>query len=329
MKLREIKNQFDGAFLEISVDTEKRIIKNAALVGQISRNGRRYTGEALKGGVDKYEGAKVYIDHPNESDEKRGWRSTRDLAGKIENARFDGGKIRGDIRLLNTEGGKLAYEIASNVPDIAGMSHNAFGKFHRENGVEVVESIEKVVSVDVVTEPATNNGFYENKLNDSKGKGVPEMDYSEVTMVGLKEARKDLVNTLMEDGKESRNAEVEKIIKENEGLKKEKDELQKKLDEMEVKETLVAKEAAIGKMLEESELPQEAKTEVFKKTLMAISVKEGEKLEDKIAEQIDDRFYAITGKPGVKDNGERQHKESANEKSAEEIAADLKDGSLE
>jgi len=327
MNLKEIKNQFDGAFSEITIDSEKMIIRNAALVGQVSRNGRRYTVEALKGGVSKYEGSKVYIDHPDDRDEKRGWRSTRDIAGKIENVRFDGQKIRGDLNLLSTDGGKLTYEIATKMPEIAGMSHNAFGRFHKENNEEVVESIDKVVSVDVVTEPATNNGFYENELEDDKGDN--QMNYQEVTMVGLKEARKDLIDTLINEGKESRDDEFQKVIDENEKLKKENDELQKKVDEAEVKEKLQKKETTIDKMLDESELPDEAKTEVFKKSLMSITVKEGEKVEDKIKEQIDDRLNAVTGKAGVKDNTERQHKEAAGDTTAESIAADLKDNSLE
>ncbi len=328
MKLQEIKSQFDGAFSEISIDTEKMIIKNVALVGQVSRNGRRYTVEALKGGIGKYEGSKVYIDHPDDKDEKRGWRSTKDIAGRIENARFDGQKIRGDLNLLNTYGGKLAYEIATKMPDIAGMSHNAFGKYHKEDGVEVVESIDKVVSVDVVTEPATNNGMFESEINDHE-KGDNQMDYKDVTMVGLKEARKDLVETLHNEGKESRDNEFQEVIKENETLKKEKKDLQKKVDEMEVKETLAQKEATIGKMLDDSELPDEAKTEVFKNTLMGISVKEGEKLEDKIQEQIDDRLNAVTGKAGVKDNTERKRAESTGHATPESIASSLKSNSLE
>jgi hypothetical protein len=324
MKPQKIYEQFDGAFAEISINSEKMIISNVALVGQISRNGRRYTIEALKGGVSKYEGVKVYIDHPSSEDEKRGWRSTRDLAGKVENARFDGHKIRGDVHLLSTDGGKLAYEIATSVPDIAGMSHNAFGNYHKEDGVEVVESIEKVVSVDVVTEPATNNGFFEAENN----KGVTKMDYKEVTMVGLKEARKDLVDTLMNEGKESRDGEFQKVIKENEDLKTEKADLQKKVDEMKVKETLAKKEILIDKMLKESELPEEAKTEIFKKSLMGINAKEGEKLEEKIKEQIDDRLDAISGKTGVKDNTERKGK-TETKATPESIAAELKGPGLE
>lgn len=190
----QISSTIEGCFSEISIDLAGKRIKNVALVGTISKNNRRYLPGALMAGVSKYEGAKVFIDHPSPADERRGFRSARDLAGKIENARFDGGKIRGDIKLLNNEGGRLAFEIAANMPGIAGMSHNAYGKFRRENGMEIVESIERVVSVDVVTEPATNDGFFEagaeqpqhaaifKLLSES---GLPEVAITEAFRNGL------------------------------------------------------------------------------------------------------------------------------------------------
>ncbi|MHC4122448.1 MAG: hypothetical protein ACYSSI_02655 [Planctomycetota bacterium] len=174
--LEQIKTQFDGVFSEITIDSESRVLHNVALVGMVSRNNRRYTREALQTGATKYEGVRVYIDHPHKEDERRGWRSVRDLAGKIENVRFDGQKLRGDISLLNNDGGKLTFEIANGMPEIAGMSHNAFGKFHRENGQEVIETIDRVVSVDVVTEPATNNGFFESILK----KGSDNMEAEKI-----------------------------------------------------------------------------------------------------------------------------------------------------
>jgi len=174
--LEQIKSEFTGCFREISIDSAANVIRNVALVGQISKNGRRYTKAALQGGAELYNNVRVYLDHPHREDERRGWRSVRDLAGKIENARFDGQKIRGNIQLLNNEGGKLTFELANRMPEIAGMSHNAFGKYHRENGQEVVESIERVVSVDVVTEPATNDGFFENVLN----RGDSNMDAEQI-----------------------------------------------------------------------------------------------------------------------------------------------------
>lgn len=323
MSLKRLKNLFEGAFNEISIDAEKRLVKNVALVGQTSKNGRRYTVEALKGGTTHYEGAKVFVDHPSKADEERGYRSTRDLAGKVENARFDGQKIRGDIRAINTDGGLLLFEIATNMPEVAGMSHNASGKFHKESGgVEVVDSIEKVFSVDLVSNPATNDGMFESELNDDTGE-IEMLEYKEVTMVGLKEARNDLVSTLVQEGKESRDEEFQKVIVENAKLVKENEELQKKVDEMEVKEALAGKKAIIDKLLEESELPKEAITDVFRKSLETIEVKEGEKLEEKIGEMIDDRITAVTGKAGVKNNTERG-KVKEGDVSPEQVAANLK-----
>jgi len=163
--MEQIRTEFNGCFKEITVDNATKTIRNVALVGQVSRNHRRYSRECLQTGASKYEDVRVYLDHPTKEAERQGWRSVRDLAGKIENARFDGQKIRGDIVLLDNEGGKLTYQLANRMPDIAGMSHNAFGEYHKENGEEIVESIERVVSVDVVTEPATNDGFFESVLN--------------------------------------------------------------------------------------------------------------------------------------------------------------------
>jgi len=207
--LENIKTEFDGCFREITVDDTGKIIRNAALAGLVSRNHRRYTKEALSGGASRYNGVRVYIDHPSKEDERQGWRSVRDLAGQIENARFDGSKVRGDIKLLNNDGGKLTYEIATNMPNIAGMSHNAFGKYHRENGEEVIESIERVVSVDVVIEPATNDGFFEayQKQTDMNPKQIAEaLKWPALSNEGVI-IENECINTEAEDIIENKDAE--------------------------------------------------------------------------------------------------------------------------
>ncbi len=219
----KFETQFNGVFSEITVDQVGKRIKNVALVGMISRNKRRYLPEALKAGVSKYEGAKVYIDHPGAKDTQNGFRSMRDLAGRVENARFDGNKIRGDIKLLDNEGGRLAHQIATEMPDIAGMSHNAYGKYKRENGTEVVESIEKVVSVDVVTEPATNNGFYEGAGNPSYDELFIEKKIAEsgLPYEAKTEVFKRTLITAYESGGESAvNAEIAKRFELVEGVSK-------------------------------------------------------------------------------------------------------------
>lgn len=318
---KKLNNIFEGVFTEISVDSESRTIRNAALVGQVSRNGRRYLPEALKAGAAKYEGTKVYVDHPDKNDENRGWRSVKDLAGKIENVRFDGQKIRGDIKLLSNAGGTLAFDIATSMPDVAGMSHNAFGKTRTENGVEIIESIERVISVDLVTEPATNNGFFEANLNDKTGD--KKMDYSQVTMVGIKEARTDIVESLRKEGAASRDEEVKNLKAELEQVKADSQKKDAVIDGYKVKEAIAAKESTVERMLDESKLPAEAKTETFKNLLLSLTVKEGEEYEAKVKEYIDDRMTAVTGK-GVKDNTERNTADGDAIPTPESVARGLK-----
>ncbi len=160
--LKEFTENFEGVFSEITVDFESRIIKGAALCGLVSKNRRRYTPECLASAVSLYENSKIFIDHPNETDTRRGWRSTRDLGGAVENVRFNHGKLRGDVRCLNTEGGRMIFEIAQNAPNAAGFSHNVQAEYHREGSEEIITRIESVASVDLVTQPATVSGIYES-----------------------------------------------------------------------------------------------------------------------------------------------------------------------
>jgi len=165
----KLKTIHANCFSEITVDSGSRTLRNVALVGQVSRNGRRYLADALQGAVDKYEGVKVFLDHPSKADQATGWRSVRDLAGVIEHVRFDGHKLRGDLRLLDNDGGRLTLQLAREMPSIAGMSHNAFGESRREGGTEIITRIDRVVSVDVVADPATNEGFFESLQDRIEG----------------------------------------------------------------------------------------------------------------------------------------------------------------
>src|SRR5437870_725900 len=89
---------------EVLCDAAGRVVRNVALTGTQSRNGYRYTEEALRNAVPLYENKPVFLDHaanlarPYE-------RSTRDLVGTIVQPRFEAGRIRGDIQVLPTEAG--------------------------------------------------------------------------------------------------------------------------------------------------------------------------------------------------------------------------------
>lgn len=150
-------------FTEGVFDRARNVIRNVVLLGPRSRNNRRYTESAMRNAVRLFSGVKAYLDHPSKEDDRNGRRSIRDLAGRFVNPRFEGGKVRADFEGLPNENGKLYMDIAERMPEIAGNSHNAFGKWRREGGTVVVEELTKVVSVDLVTEPATTNGLFESK----------------------------------------------------------------------------------------------------------------------------------------------------------------------
>lgn len=146
------------------VDPEAGVIRGVKLLGENSRNGRRYTPDAMRNATALYEGRKLYINHPkrNEVHEDRGFES---WAGVYKNVHYrEGQGLFGDAHLRQ----KCEYfegiiEAAQKFPTDVGLSHVANGDSRTERGVEIVESITEVFSVDLVTDPATTNGFFESR----------------------------------------------------------------------------------------------------------------------------------------------------------------------
>lgn len=296
------------------------IIRNVVLLGAESKNRRRYKENAMKEAVPLYEKVQAFVNHPTDAEIRQGERDAFRLAGMFKSPRFSEGKIYGDFHGLPNDPASAKFVAIARMPEIAGMSHNAQGKMHKEGNIEIVESIERVFSVDLVTSPATTRGLFEH---DEFEEGEEEMlDYKEVTMVGLKESRQDLVTTLVQEGKTSRDAEVKGLQEKVDALEKDKKALEAKIDEYETKNKLSVKEALVVKMLDESKLPTEAKSDKFKSLLMSIDAKEGEKIEELIQEQIDDRIKAIYGDKFVVNNPGRNQKDvtEVSESEARQIA---------
>src|SRR5919112_339402 len=90
---------------EVVVEKTSRTIRNVALSGADSKNGYRYAEAALKAAAPLYENVPVFLDHPVSPHRPRD-RSARDLAGSVTNVRFEAGRLRGDLRTLDTEAGR-------------------------------------------------------------------------------------------------------------------------------------------------------------------------------------------------------------------------------
>lgn len=148
-----------------SVDAEAGVIRGVKLLGMESRNKRRYTREAMAGAVSMYEGRKVYVDHPNRNE--MGDRSMDRWAGTITKATLGEGGIYGDVKLRKkSDFFEGIIEAARDFPKDVGFSHVADGESRMDRGTEIVESINEVFSVDLVTDPATTGGFFESKDKD-------------------------------------------------------------------------------------------------------------------------------------------------------------------
>jgi len=155
---------YNVSFRESVFDGDGRmpIIRNVVLLGSESKNKRRYTPACLRAAVPLFEGVQAYVNHPTVEEERRGLRDVRWLAGKFVNVRYEDVKIRGDFHgLPDDPAAKKFVAIAETMPELAGMSQSAQGRIRWENGVQIVEAITKVFSVDLVANPATTNGFFE------------------------------------------------------------------------------------------------------------------------------------------------------------------------
>ena len=153
----------DSGSHKLRVDRAAGVIRGVKLLGLMSRNGRRYRENALVDAVGLYEGAKVNINHP-----KGHPLSPRDYQDRL-------GVVRG-VEFRPTEGlfGELHFNPkhalseqlvwdAENAPQNVGMSHNVLARTSRNGNETIIEAITKVQSIDLVADPATTSGLYENQ----------------------------------------------------------------------------------------------------------------------------------------------------------------------
>lgn len=139
------------------------VVREVLLCGATSANRRRYRKEAFAGDrVKRYEGRPVFLDHGD----PRGPRKYADKIATVENVRLrsDGMPV-GDIAINPKH--PLAEAVlwdAENKPRSCGMSHVANCEtVTSPDGWEEITEVVEVVSVDLVTDPATTKGFHEHK----------------------------------------------------------------------------------------------------------------------------------------------------------------------
>jgi len=245
------------------IDTTKGLIEDVLLCGLSSPSKRReYTPAALSAAVRLYEGAPVNLDHHVGKTPP-----TAARFGRTQNARYvEGQGIRGDVRYNTAHPWATSFAwFAENDPGALGFSHHADGKCKTSGGKEIVESIVSVRSVDLVTDPATTNGLFEDETTarsrEMQERSTPkgdQMELKDLTAEMLQKERPDLCRNLRESADESA-----RLVAAEAAVKK----LTEEKDRLEVANALASHRSAVDVKLAEAKLPPAAITDVFRKQL--------------------------------------------------------------
>lgn len=139
---------------------EDGIIRDVLIHGSVSRNRRRYDAKAMADVARLSEGIAVYCDHPTAIDRDRKGRAAEDRFGILRNVRLvesaDKRQVRGDLHHLQSH--PLSERVGEDLRrglNLFGLSLLADGSGRQEKGATIVESVESLKEVDLVTNPAT------------------------------------------------------------------------------------------------------------------------------------------------------------------------------
>jgi hypothetical protein len=85
---------------------------------------------------------------------------------------------------------------AVHAPQNVGMSHNVLARTKQHENETVVEAITKVQSIDLVADPATTSGLFEEEERDSEARSTRRPDCDVLTLEHLQTHRPDLVREI-------------------------------------------------------------------------------------------------------------------------------------
>lgn len=168
MKTDSLCEFFSSGALREKIDRAAGIIRDVKILGLASRNNRVYPESTLADAAPLYENAKVNLNHPDGSPLDA--RKYQDRFGLIKNVRLLPGEgLFGDFHFNPKHA--LAEQFlwdAENSPENVGFSHNVEAVVARKDGRQLVEKIESVRSVDLVADPATTCGLFEQTAPPSE-----------------------------------------------------------------------------------------------------------------------------------------------------------------
>lgn len=150
-----------------NIDEEAGIIRGVKVIGNESKNNRKYSEAARKKALPLYEGATVNLDHPDRKT-PNAERKFMEGVGVLRDVEYRDDGNYADLHYFKSHpSAALLVERARKDKKNFGLSHNARGTCLRTKQGEICESIDEVNSVDVVTRPATTEGLFESESPDN------------------------------------------------------------------------------------------------------------------------------------------------------------------
>ncbi len=159
-RLEALRHSSFEILAEATPERSTRLVRNVVLLGPQSKNGYRYAPAAMQAAMPLYENRPIFLDHADEQNSPTR-RKLRDFAGQVLSPRYEGERLRGDLRLLGPHADWL-FDLIEAAPHDIGMSHVVLGR--RSSQGQLVEQIERVISVDIVAFPATTQSFQEGAV---------------------------------------------------------------------------------------------------------------------------------------------------------------------
>jgi hypothetical protein len=265
----EISEMTGEPFKTVTVDRETCTISGMSLLSPRSKNGRFYTEPAVADAVRLYEGAQYFVDHPTESENKdrQGVRSMKSLVGGIKNVRMEGTfpdcRVHGDVVLLPAHpmAGQI-MDIAEHQPQLAGNSHRVYATLSKGgDGTENVNSIDRVLGMELVSDPATTMGMFESNANNKPGTTEDEP----MTLAELKERHPEIYSAAIAE----QTVEIDKLTVRVGALDTENVALKTKVETFESIDAAKTKTELIAAKVKAAGLPEYAMSDTFQESLMA------------------------------------------------------------
>lgn len=242
---------YDSRGATLRVDREKGVIYGVKILGLESANGRSYSPKAIREAAQLYEGSKVNLNHARGAN-ATGPRGYEERLGAVRGVKVvEGSGLYGNLHYnpKHAIAEQLIWD-AENAPENVGLSHSIEGRTGKRDGKTVVEQITKVISVDLVADPATNKSLFEHLEPEGD-----DVDLKALTIAEIIAARPDLKTQILEEAR-SVDAENEKDAK----IAK----LQEQIDALTAEKVKAERKAIVAAKLDEAKLPKHFITDLFR-----------------------------------------------------------------